>query len=253
MNARQRREAILKQLNEHRTVYTNALCEEYGVSAMTLRRDFARLEAEGLITTIRGGAALNQGNAVLHSLELRQRRQPEEKRKIAAHCAAFVQEGESVFIDNGSTGACIAECLAKRSNLTLLTASLDAAEILSRSEGNRLIIVPGVYAPALRGASGQMTADFMERFHVDWLFLGANGLDTDYGLTSPDYTDAETKRVLIRQARRTVVATDSTKLGQSYFERIARLEEITRIVTDSNAASELLETMRQRTDVDSVG
>ena len=98
-----------------------------------------------------------------------------------------------------------------------------------------------------------MIADFMERFHVDWLFLGANGLDTDYGLTSPDYTDAETKRVLIRQARRTVVATDSTKLGQSYFECIARLEELTRVVTDNHAAPELLETMRQRTEVDSVG
>lgn len=142
---------------------------------------------------------------------------------------------------------------AKRTNLTVLTASLDAAEILSQEKGNRLIIVPGVYYPALRGASGQMTADFMERFHIDWLFLGANGLDADYGLTSPDDSDAETKRVLIRQARRTVVATDSTKLGQSYFERIARLEEITRVVTDNKAAPELLETMRQRTDVDSVG
>ena len=212
MNARQRREDILRRLQDSRTVYTNALCEVYGVSAMTLRRDFSRLEAEGLITTIRGGAALNQGNAVLHSLELRQRRQPEE-----------------------------------------LTASLDAAEILSQEKGNRLIIVPGVYVPALRGASGQMTADFMERFHVDWLFLGANGLDTDYDLTSPDYTDAETKRVLIRQARRTVVATDSTKLGQSYFERIARLEELTRVVTDNHAAPDILETMRQRTEVDSVG
>lgn len=114
MNARQRREDILRRLQDSRTVYTNALCEVYGVSAMTLRRDFSRLEAEGLITTIRGGAALNQGNAVLHSLELRQRRQPEE-----------------------------------------LTASLDAAEILSQEKGNRPLSCRASTCPRCAARAGR--------------------------------------------------------------------------------------------------
>lgn len=239
MSARQRRQGILDLLEKQRTVYTSDLCDMYQVSAMTIRRDFERMAGEGLITTLRGGAALNQGAAVLHSLKIRQTRQPEAKRQIAHHCAGLVQEGESILIDNGSTGVCIAEELAKRQNLTVLTASLDAAEILSTGKGNRLIMIPGVYAPSLRGFSGQMTVDFMQRFRVDWLFLGANGLDVEYGLTSPDYTDAETKRALMQQSQRTVVATDSTKLGKTYFERIARLQDLTRIVTDKKIDPDL--------------
>ena len=252
MHARERRNIILQLLEKERTVYANDLCKKFNVSAMTIRRDFERMRSEGLITILRGGAALNQGSSVLHSLELRQARQPEAKRHIANHCAGMVQEGESIFIDNGSTGACIAEELSKRNNITILTASLDAAEILSTSKGNRLIMVPGVYAPSLRGFTGQMTVDFMQRFRVDWLFLGANGLDLDYGLTSPDYTDAETKRALINQAQRTVVVTDSTKIGSSYFERIARLRELTRIVTDKKIDEELLVKFREQVNVDAI-
>ena len=240
MNAAERRKEIMEYLEQNQEAYTASLCQRMSVSAMTIHRDFAYLARQGLITLLRGGAALNHGAAVLHSLQLRQTCQPEEKRRIAAYCAGLVKEGESVFIDCGSTALCIAEALRAKKNVLVLTASLDAAQILSAMDGIQLIMVPGVFAKPLRGFTGQMTVDFMRRFFVDWMFLGANGLDSVQGLSSPDYTDAETKRALLRQARRLVVAADHTKLGQSCFEIIAGLSEIDRIVTDRGAERDVV-------------
>lgn len=244
MSAAERRKALLDYLEKNRTGYTSVLCAEMNVSAMTIRRDFEAMAKQGLVTLVRGGAALNHGAAVLYSLNLRQAQHPEEKQRIAAHCASIVEEGASVFIDCGSTAERIAAALRGRRNITVMTASLDAAQVLGAAEGMRLIMAPGVYQSALRGFSGQMTVDFMSRFRIDYLFLGANGLDCAHGLTSPDYTDAETKRALIHQARHVIVAADHTKIGRDYFERIARLPEIEQIVTDNRLDAALADDLR---------
>lgn len=243
MSASTRRKQILEYLEKNHTGYTSMLCTEMNVSAMTIRRDFEAMAKQGLVTIIRGGAALNHGTAVLYNLKLRQTRLPVEKQQIASYCASLVEEGMSVYIDCGSTAERIAEELRHKKNITVLTASLDAAQILSTARNIRFIMVPGVFHPSIRGFSGQMTVDFLRRFRIDYLFLGANGLDAGHGLTAPDYTDAETKRAILPQARHVVIATDHTKIGQDYFEIIARLSEIDEIVTDAglklSAADEL--------------
>ncbi len=244
MGAIQRRKEIISYLEKNHTAYTAVLCEDMHVSAMTIRRDFDYLARQGLVTLLRGGAALNRGAAVLHSLHLRQTCQPEEKRCIARYCAGLIQEGESIFLDCGSTIECIAALLGTKRNITVLTPSLDAAQLLSSARGIRLIMVPGLFAASLRGFSGQMTVDFMHRFCIDRMFLGANGLDIEYGLTSPDYGDAETKRALLHQAKQVIVAADHTKIGSAYFEIIAPLSELDLLVTDSRLEPTLLQSLR---------
>uniref|UniRef100_UPI0040268452 DeoR/GlpR family DNA-binding transcription regulator n=1 Tax=Mitsuokella multacida TaxID=52226 RepID=UPI0040268452 len=241
----QRRERILAYLEQTPVGATAELCEILQVSAMTIHRDFQVMAEQGLITLVRGGAVRNHGTAALYGLQVRQMRIPLEKRRIAKACAGLVQEEMTVYLDCGSTAELIARELRARKGITVLTASLDGAQMLSGPDGPCLIMVPGVYHAAMRGFSGQMTTDFMERFQVDIAFFGANALDVDCGLTSPDYTDAETKRRLIRQVRKVVVAADHTKLGCQCFERIAKLSELDVLVTDRDAAPELIKAMQK--------
>lgn len=235
MKASLRRQELLSYLEKNHIGYTSALCRELDVSAMTIHRDFEAMAKQGLVTLIRGGAAINHGTAVLYNMNLRQTQLPLEKSRIAARCAQLAQEGTTIFIDCGSTAERIAEAVKGKKNLTILTNSLSCAQVLANSKENKLIMVPGVFSSLLHGFSGQLTADFIRRFQVDILFLGANGIDIERGLTSPDYTDAETKRVLIRHANKVVVAADHTKLGKSFFVTIARLPQLHHIITDSNA------------------
>lgn len=246
MKTSERRQAILQFLERNHIGNTAELSEELDVSAMTIHRDFAALAKQGVVTPIRGGAVLNRGTAVLYGLNLRQTKMPLEKRRIGQYCAEMVREGTTVFIDCGSTAERIAEAVRNKANVTVMTNSLDVAHVLSGGKGTTLIMAPGVFSESLRGFSGQMTTDFMRRFQVDILFLGANGIDAERGLTSPDYTDAETKRALIAQAHKVVVAADHTKLGQYYFETIAKLSALNLIVTDNDADEKTIAAMRER-------
>ena len=244
MKSSLRRQELLNYLEKNHIGYTSKLCQELNVSAMTIHRDFEAMAKQGLVTLIRGGAAINHGSAVLYSQGLRQTRLPLEKRRIASYCASLVREGMTVFIDCGSTAERIAEALRSKKGITVLTNSLTSACILSQTEGNKLVMVPGIYSHPLGGFSGQMTTEFMERFQLDMLFLGANGLSAKRGLTSPDFTDADTKRLLMKQSRQTIVATDHTKLGKDCFISIAKLPEIALVVTDKGADLQTIEEMQ---------
>lgn len=132
-----------------------------------------------------------------------------------------------------------------KKNITVLTNSLDTAQVLSTAKGIRLIMVPGEFNEDIRGFNGLLTTDFIQRFRIDYLFLGANGIDAQHGLTVPDYADAETKRVLIRQSRHVIVAADHAKLGGDFFEIVARLPEIEAVVTDSGAEPSLVQELKE--------
>lgn len=244
MNAIERRHKILEQLEENSPGYTTELAEKLDATPMTIYRDLQALEKQGLVVLVRGGAILNRGTALLYGLKFRQMKMPLEKMRIAEYCANLASDGMTVFIDCGSTAEKIAENLRAKKIITLTT-SLSVANILAESE-NKLIILPGVYEKILHGFSGQLTADFMSRFFVDKMFLGANGIDAHGFLTSPSLTDAETKRALIKCAREIIVAADCTKLDKSFFEVIARPKEINLLVTDSGADKNLLAEFQKR-------
>ena len=244
MSSSDRRNEILKYLEINNVAYTSDLCKVLNTSPITIHRDFQSLAKQGLVTLIRGGAVLHQGTAVLYSLQFRQTNMQVEKQRIAKYCADLVNEGETIFIDCGSTADLIPQEIKQKNNITIMTNSLNSAYILSSSKTNNLIMVPGLFKSLLHGFSGQMTIDFMSRFQVDKLFLGANGLDVSRGLTSPDITDAETKRALLKHAHQTIVAADHTKLGKSFFTTIAKLSEIAFIVTDKGADPQIVKEMQ---------
>jgi DeoR/GlpR family transcriptional regulator of sugar metabolism len=244
MNSIQRRKEIFTQLEQNQTVYISEISQILNVSAMTIRRDLNRLADQGLVTLIRGGAALNRGAALEYSSRFRKSQYPEEKYRIAKYCANLVTEGSSVFIDCGTTAEKIAEMLVMKKNIMAMTMSLPAANILSTAKDLRFIMAPGLFHEKPLGFMGQLTSDFISRFKIDILFLGANGLDLVHGATTPDLIDAETKQSLVQQAEKVVLATSHTKFGLSYFMRIAALKDIDLIVTDKAADPKLVQEMR---------
>lgn len=246
MSSNERRHSILKILEQEKTAYTAELAERLGVSAMTIRRDFEMMAKQGLVTIIRGGAALNIGSAVMYRMNYRQTQMPLEKQRIAEYCANMVQEGNSVFLDCGTTVERIAEALSRKSNITVLTNSLNGAQILSSAKKIQLIMVSGEFSEEQQGFGGQITSNFMERFNVDIYFLGVVGLDPVQGLTSSSVMDGETSRSVMRHAKRVIAVLDHTKLGYVYFEKIADVNEIDLIVTDTGADAEIVRQIRAK-------
>lgn len=239
-----RRKYILTFLEQNHEGSISDLAQKLNVSSMTIRRDIEFLAKQGLVTQIRGGVTLNHGAAFLHSQSLRKTLHINEKYRIAKYCAELIPEGSSIFIDCGSTTNQIAEEILQKKNITVLTNSLDVAQSLSTSKSLKVIMVPGVFSPLTRGFMGQFTSDFVKNFTIDFLFLGANGIDVTHGLSSPDYTDAETKKTFIHHSKKVIVAADHSKLDLNFFVRIAKLAEIDLIVTDKDADVQIIENYR---------
>ena len=246
MNTQKRRKHIIQLLGKEGSVKTSELSEEFQVSVMTIRRDLNYLAGEGIVTLTHGGAALNRGGLTEHAMLYKEDTRIEEKRRIAAFCSNFVNEGDAVLIDTGSTAKMVAQTLINRKNIVVVTHSLPVQDMLSHASGIKLIAAPGVFREKTMGFLGQMTCDFVSGLKLDVLFLGVEGVDAVHGVSVPDVIDAETKRALVHQARKVVAVADYTKIGKSFFMSIAPLREIDVLVTNQEADPEAIAKIREQ-------
>lgn len=224
------------------------LAEEYGVSTMTIRRDLARLEREGLVTVEYGGAILKQRSMLESDMTQKQTEFLEEKQRIAQVAAEFVQDGDSVFVDAGTTACEVARLLNQRKGLQIMTNSLLAANILATNSENKLTMCPGEYRAMSMAFMGQMMDEFLESFRFDVLFLGVEGITPD-GIYVPDETDGITKKKLIRQSNSVICVADHSKIGQTFHYHIAELEQVNHLVTDSGMDAAYSEQLQKQTDL----
>lgn len=245
MNTQKRRKCIIAALEQEGSVKTSELSEEYQVSVMTIRRDLNYLAGEGIVTLTHGGAVLNRGSLIEHAMMYKEDTLIDEKRRIGAFCANFVHEGDVVMIDTGSTAKMVAETMINRKNIVVVTHSLPVQDMLAHASGIKLIAAPGVFREKTMGFLGQMTCDFVSSLKLDVLFLGVEGVDVRHGISVPDVIDGETKRALVRQARKVVVVADYTKIGKSFFLSIVPVKEMDVLVTNREADQEIIGQIRE--------
>ena len=188
----ERRIEIFNLIEKNKTVEVNDLATLFSVSTMTIRRDLAILEKQGIITTNYGGAFLNQGRAIEPGFALKYGQLPEIKERIGAQAAMLIQNGDSIFIDCGTTTMYIAKYLQTK-KLTVMTNSLAVSNLLQAYSKIKLIMAPGVYDDKSAGFLGPMTIDFLHKYNVDKAFVGTQGFDVENGATVPDEIDCRGK------------------------------------------------------------
>lgn len=232
MGGIERKLSIMKKIQEQGQVNIAELAEEYGVSVMTIRRDLAKFAKEGMITLEYGGAVLNTGALFEYNMVMKQREYQEEKRRIAKECVSYINDGDSIFLDAGTTICEVARLIAGRKNLTVMTHSLLVANVLSKNDSINLVMCPGKFRATSMAYMGQLTDDFVSSFRFDKLFLAVEGVDLETGLSVPNLTDGITKKRLVRQSKKVICAADSSKFGKSFYYSICDLSEIDLIVTD---------------------
>lgn len=235
-----RKQKILDELAAKGSVNIPELSQRLEVSDMTIRRDLMKLAQQGVVTLERGGAVLNGGSLLEYTVPVKQGVRTNDKKRIAQRCAEMAREGDSVFLDAGTTVAEIARRLAHRSNITILTNSLLAANFLSASP-NKVIMCPGEFRQTSMAFMGPMTDEFIRQFKIDLLFLGVEGVDIKNGLTVPNTTDGMTKRALVQSAIKTVCAADSGKVGLTFLYQLCPVSAIDMLVTDMSLSESCAE------------
>lgn len=232
MTIAERRMKIFNILQENKTVEVNELAKLFSVSTMTIRRDLAIFERQGLVTTSYGGACLNQGTAIEPSFFLKSGQMIDFKKNIGFEAAKLVNEGDSIIIDCGTTTLQLAHYIQDK-KITVITNSLPVINYLQGSSKIKLIIAPGEYSDTSSGAISSMTIEFFQHFNVDKVFIGTQGLDIKRGATVPDPLDADVKNSLLNSAKQRILMVDHEKFGSTFLCKHADITDLDYIITDS--------------------
>lgn len=238
--APERHQQILGLARTAGRVDVNSLALTLDVTPETVRRDLSVLERHGLVRRVHGGAIPVERLGFEPGIADKEALLAAEKERIARAALAELPDAGTIILDAGTTTVRLAEILPSDRELQVVTNSLPIATVLASRTNVSLHFIGG----AIRGRTLASVGPWAERaladIHADVVFLGANGITPDRGVTTPDLGEAAVKRALVHAARRVVVLADHTKVGRSDFARIVGIDAIDLLVTDSGIADELV-------------
>jgi len=229
----QRREKILELLKEDGSAKVADLARLFKVTEVTVRQDLEKLEKDGMILRDHGGAYLKNIQDQVRNFSLSHSENMDKKELIATKCLEFIESGDTIILDSGSTTTEIAKKLKGFKNLTVITNALNIAMMLGIEPGIELIVTGGEFKPPTLSLTGQKAADFFKGINVQKLFLATAGLSLKAGLTYPSISDIVVKKAMIDAAEITYLVADSTKIGKASFASLGALSLIDYIITDA--------------------
>jgi DeoR family fructose operon transcriptional repressor len=245
--AEERQQAIADLVARRGRLSVQALAAEYAVTTETVRRDLSVLERVGILRRVHGGAVPAAAIALEAKVGDRDLAHADEKDRIATMAVAHLPpSGGSVVLDAGTSTARLAMLLPRELQLTVLTNAVPIAARLAGSPSIDLHLLPGRVRPTTHAAVGEDTVEALRRLRADVAFVGANGLSTGHGLSTPDHAEAAAKRAIVASAHRVVVLIDSSKIGQEHTVRFAELDDVDVVITDSDIDPVDLAALRRR-------
>lgn len=239
----EREDMILSRVNEG-VCGIMELSEALGVSEATIRRDLEALEKRGRLRRVRGGAARVAFPRVEPLFQEKEAFHPREKRRIADLALAMIENGDTIYLDGGSTVLGLAKRLEERRGLTVVTNSLMAAARLMES-AHRLIIVGGEFRALSRTMVGPLTASIINAINVDKAFLGTIGFTLQDGFSTTDPNEAYTKELVMKRARKVIALIDSSKLGAPSFTVSGSIRDIDAVITDPGISPQFAEALKK--------
>lgn len=229
---------IMNELTEHRSMSVADLARILNVSSSTIRRDLTSMEQNGLIRRTHGGAMIVEEVAENLSYDRRSSRDSELKEKIAAAAAGLIRDGETVLLNSSSVVSLMPRYMTAR-NLTVITNSIRIAQELKNRESCVLILLGGLYLKNAETIEGPTTVSQIQSMKYDKAFIGVNGVDRDFGLSTASELEAATKIAAMAQARESFCLSEHSKFGKTALYKLCPLTAVQGIVTDSGLDPEL--------------
>jgi DeoR family transcriptional regulator, aga operon transcriptional repressor len=242
----ERRDSIIQLIQEHGKVRVDDLSERFDVSSVTIRNDLDFLEKKGICHRTHGGALIRKNVYEDPTLEEKQKRAKKEKELIGEKAAEFIEDGDSILFDSGSTTLEIAHRLTGIKNLTIMTNSLNIALKLLNSNGMNIMMTGGTIRKESYSMVGPDAENSINKYYFDKLFLGVDGLDIDYGLTTPNPMEAQLNRLMVERSQEVIAVTDSSKFGRKSFSHICDIDSINTLITDKNISTEFEKELLKR-------
>lgn len=235
-----RRAKILEDLEQKGQITVNELSEMFKVSKVTIRNDLVLLEKQNMLIRARGGAIKVKLSRMGFdpSISDKQREFQTEKQRIGKAAVKLIQEGDTILLDSGTTTTEIAKNLGTFKSLTIITNALNIASILSEYEGCSIFMPGGFLRKNSLSLVGVLADESFQKFFCDKLFLGTDGFDTTYGLSTANSEEAHLNQIMIKNAKKVIVVADSSKFEKRRFAFIGPISDVDIVITDSGITNE---------------
>ncbi len=208
----ERRKRMLEELGKKEVVQLDELVASLKtVSKSTVRRDLKILSEEGQIILLRGGAVKLKSGSFDTPLNSRRMIHIQEKDRIAKKAADLIKDGEVVYIDSGTTPFRMLKYIRNK-RITVVTTN---TILLNELGGTQLdcVVLGGQVNKATASIAGPMTDNLLREMHFDKAFIGVSGYDLVAGITTPDYQEANKKRIVRQNSKKSYILADSSKEG----------------------------------------
>lgn len=247
----ERKQIILQLVNSNGKVRTNELVERLQVSSESIRRYLEELEAEKKLKRVYGGAIKLNVDRTEPSHFSREVMRAEEKRRIGRAAAELVHDSDTIVIDEGTTPLQMIGFLVNKKDLTILTSSITALNLLIEYQNNGLLSAEVYFLGGRVNAKhyrvgGPFAEKMMKSFYVDKSFLSMDGVLLHKGLTCYDPERAELAKHFIENANESIVLADHSKVGISTLCKVADLKEIDMVISDAAAPEEWNEELQAK-------
>ncbi len=227
---RQRR--IMELIAKDHVVQVHELSELFSVSELTVRRDLDQLASDGFIERTHGGATQRRALPVEPLYSEKSAEQREQKIAIARKAAQFIQDGDTVFINSGSTTYEVISALRDK-QITVVTNNIDAARAIDEGARFTLIFVGGIYRSRSHSVSGTLSSSIIQQIYANKSIIGVDGISLASGLTTPVIEEAQTTRQMIeRTVGSVIVVADGNKIGVISNFVTASVDSVDIIITD---------------------
>lgn len=241
MSRPERHQRIIELVTSKGYESVTNLCRDLKVSAVTVRKDLKILEKNNQLFRTHGGASNTNPFAIDRPVNEKEGLQIEEKKNIAKKAATYIEDKDSIIIASGTTMLALAREITTPQKLTVITPALQVASELTRHLNIDILQLGGIIRKSSSSAVGSYAEEILNDFYCTKLFLGVDGIDFEFGVTTSDTMEAQLNRKMISVAQRTIVLADHTKFGKRGFSKICGLDEIDEIITDKSIPQTIAE------------
>ncbi|MFC4767968.1 DeoR/GlpR family DNA-binding transcription regulator [Effusibacillus consociatus] len=229
----ERKIKILEYVQQHSRASVQELCQSFEVSEATIRRDLKELEEAKLLRRTHGGAVSLQSVNFEPTFVEKEDKFLKEKQAIARKAIEFIEEGDTILLDSGTTTLHLAKELKPLTRLTMVTNSIMIAHELEGVPGIEVMMIGGTLRRETLALVGPLAEQALNMIRVDKAFVAINGLDITEGLTTPNLLEAATKRKMIQSAKTVFLLADHSKVGKVAFAKVAEVQEIDKCISDN--------------------
>lgn len=244
VSGRQRLDRVREFVLANNTVSPAQLARHFGVSIMTVHRDLAELEQEGVVRRFRGGVTAQPSAVFESNFAYRMNAMQVEKDAVASHARSFIEPGMAILLDDSTTCLALARHLEGIAPLTVVTNQLGILETVSQMPSVHLIALGGDYDPKYNSFVGMTCVAAVESLRVDMAFVSAYGVSGTYAFHQEQQIVAG-KRAMLASAERKVLLVDHSKLGRRALHQVCQLSVFDMVVVDDGATAEALSELEQ--------